>query len=125
MRQLCYNAGMATITLEVPDELALRLQSVGANLPNFLNYALDLAGISRNSVLREVSSPWNEALEFLAGAPAPDEIIAYKMSEEAQDRLEELLDLNREGSLTPQEEDELDAFLQIDHLFIMLKAHVR
>jgi hypothetical protein len=116
---------MATITLEVPDELALRLQSVGANLPNFLNYALDLAGIPRNSVLREVSSPWNEALEFLAGAPAPDEIIAYKMSEQAQERLEELLDLNREGNLTPQEEDELDAFLQIDHLFIMLKAHVR
>lgn len=33
--------------------------------------------------------------------------------------------LNREESLTPQEQEELDTFLQLDHLFIMLKAYLR
>ena len=116
---------MATITLEVPDELAERLRTVGGNLPDLLSYALDVAGIPGSSISGELSSPWNEALEFLGRSPEPAEILAFKLSDEAQDRLEELLDANREETLTPQERDELDAFLQIDHLFIMLKAHLR
>jgi len=53
------------------------------------------------------------------------EILDYKISDEGQERLETLLDTNREGTLTPPERDELEEFLQINHLFIMLKAHLR
>lgn len=116
---------MATITLEVPDELARRLEDIGGRLPDFLTYALDVAGIPGGSMPAERSYLWNEVIEFLASEPSREEILNYKISDVAQDRLEELMYLNREESLTPQEQEELDTFLQLDHLFIMLKAYLR
>ena len=125
MPELCYNAAMATITLEVPDELAQRLEGVGEGLPWLLMYALDLAGIPGRSILPDTPSPWDEVLAFLGSRPKTQDILNYKISDEAQERLEELLDLNREGMLTPQERDEVEVYFQIDHLFTMLKAHLR
>ena len=57
MPELCYIAAMATITLEVPDELAQRLEGVGDGLPWLLMYALDLAGIPGRSILPDTPSP--------------------------------------------------------------------
>lgn len=116
---------MATITLEVPDELARRLEDVGGRLPEFLAYALDIGGIPGSAIPGERSSLWNEVIEFLASEPNRDAILDYKISDSAQERLEELLYLNREEFLTPPEQDELETFVQIDHLFIMLKAYLR
>ena len=116
---------MATITVEVPDKLAKRLESVRGRLPALLDYALDMAGIPGSSIAPENSPFWSEVIEFLASGPGPEEILAFKISDDAQERLEDLLYLNREETLTPQEQDELDAFAQIDHLFIMLKAYSR
>lgn len=67
---------------------------------------------------------WSEVIEFLGSAPSREEILAFKISDAAQERLEDLLYLNREETLTPQEKDELDTFIQVDHLFIMLKAYL-
>ena len=125
MGQLCYNAGMATITLGVPDELAQRLEGVGGRLPALLAYALDMAGIPGGSIAPDHSEIWSEIIAFLGSGPSPEEIVAFKISDDAQERLEDLLYLNREEKLTPQEQDELDAFAQIDHLFILLKAYLR
>lgn len=127
MRELCYNLGMATITLEVPDEFARQLEDVGEGLPGLLAYALELAGLTRRTASYDLSpkSPWNEVFAFLSSAPTVDEILDFKISDEGQDRVEELLDLNREGVLTQQENDELDVFADIDHMFIMLKAYLR
>ena len=116
---------MATITLEVPDELAQRLEGVGGRLPALLAYALDIAGIPGSSIAPDYSPLWGEVIEFLGGGPSPEEILLFKISDTAQERLEDLLYLNREETLTPQEQDELDAFAQIDHLFILLKAYLR
>lgn len=116
---------MATITLEVPDELARRLEDVAGRLPDLLTYALDIGGIPGGTMPAERSYLWNEVIEFLASEPNREEILSYKISDNAQERLEELLYLNREETLTPQEQDELDTFNQLDHLFIMLKAYIR
>ena len=118
---------MATITLEVPDELARKLEDVGDGLPGLLTYALDLAGLPKRMNAYESSrrSPWNEVFAFLGGEPTIDEIINFKISDEAQDRLEDLLDMNREGTLTQQDSDDLDAFAEVDHMFILLKAYLR
>ena len=64
---------MATITLEVPDELAQRLEVVGEGLPWLLMYALDLAGIPGSSILPGTPSPWDEGLAFLGGRPKTKE----------------------------------------------------
>lgn len=116
---------MATITLEVPEKLARRLENVGDGLPSLLSYALDMAGIPGTEIEPKKSYLWDEVLDFLGSRPEAQEILAYRISDEAQERLELLLDLNREGSLTPEEREELDEFLRIDHFFSMWKAHVR
>jgi hypothetical protein len=96
-------------------------------LPAFLSYALDINGmpVSEMPSRGESSPAWSEVLDFLMQAPEPSEIIDFKLSTSTQERLEELLDLHREGSLTPPERAELDNFLQINHLFILLKARAR
>jgi hypothetical protein len=49
----------------------------------------------------------NEMLDFLAGGPTPEQIIAFKLSPATQARLEELLDKNREAELANEETAEL------------------
>lgn len=116
-----------TITLEVPDELANRLTPVRNQLPLLLAVALELVGGPGDGPA--LSDPTAlivaEIIEFLAQGPTSSEILAFKVSRQAQDRLEELLDKNREGALTPQEKAELDTNQQINHLLILLKARAR
>ena len=42
-----------------------------------------------------------------------------------QERLEELLDKNREEGLTAAEEEEMDAYRLVNHVMILLKARAR
>jgi hypothetical protein len=116
-----------TITLEVPDELASRLTPVKNQLPLLLAFALELVGAPDEGLaLLDPTAPIiTEVIEFLAQGPTSSEILAFKVSRQAQDRLEELLDKNREGALTPQEKAELDTYHQINHLLILLKARAR
>lgn len=118
---------MTTITFELSDDLAGRLTQVGDRLPDVLSFALDMAGIPESDIPHPAStSPvWLEAIDFLASGPTSQALIDFKLSGEAQARLEELLDWHRSGSLTPQESEELVAYRQINHLFILLKARAR
>ena len=68
---------------------------------------------------------FKEMMDFLVSGPAPEQIVAFKISPATQDRLEELLDKNREDSLTDDETTELDVYEQVNHLLILLKAHAR
>lgn len=63
-----------------------------------------------------------EVLDFLISGPTPREIAAFKVSEDAQARLGELLEKNREGRLNETESAELDLSEQLDRLMTLLKA---
>jgi hypothetical protein len=67
----------------------------------------------------------DEITDFLVSSPTPEQIIEFQTSEALNERLHDLLDKNREEGLTPEERDELNHFLEIGHLFIMLKAKAR
>lgn len=118
---------MKTITLDVPDELAGRLASVQAHLPGLLSFALDLLGTEgAPSTYPTQNFPIvREMIDFLVQGPSYNQIIKFKISPEAQERLEELLDTNRESVLSPQEQAELDVYQQVDHFMILLKARAR
>lgn len=68
---------------------------------------------------------FDEVTDLLVSQPTPEEIIAYKPSQALDQRLHLLLDKNRQDSLSAEERIELDRFLQINHLLIMLKAKAR
>lgn len=67
----------------------------------------------------------DEVLTFLLSAPTPQQIIAFHASDTAQLRLRELLDANRNGTLSPSEEAELEEASQLNHFVILLKAKAR
>ena len=55
----------------------------------------------------------------------PTKIIALQPSESSSKRLSLLLDKNREGLLTSEENYELDRLLALDHLIALAKAYAR
>ncbi len=118
---------MTTLTLEVPNALATKLQAQPEKLPLLLTLAQELLASTEHSSFNFSSSEevYTEMLDFLAARPTPSELIAYKISPAAQLRLEELLEKNRESELTQGEAAELDTFQTVNHLMLLLKARVR
>jgi hypothetical protein len=59
----------------------------------------------------------------LVTSPTPQQIIDFRASKAVQDRMRFLLDKNRNGKLTAEEQTELEQMSQINHFMIRLKAH--
>ncbi len=77
-----------------------------------------MAAIPRASLLDEV-------YEFLLSRPTPEEILAYRPSQSLQARASTLLDHKKQGIITPEEDDELEAFGRANNFFSILKAKAR
>ena len=73
----------------------------------------------------QTTAIYDELLDFLAGSPSQEEILAFKPSDEIQTRLSHLLDKNRNDRLSDEENTELDELLRLGHLVNMLKIRVR
>jgi len=119
---------MTTITLEVPDELAVRINSMRDRLPDLLSNVLQPANVAQTSraVKAAATHPaYREMMTFLASRPSPQQIIDFKIGDQAAERLAELLDKNREVKLTSEESTELDVFELVHHSIIRLKAQAR
>ena len=105
------------LTLTIPDELATRLRAVEDRLPEILELGL-----------REwLSTPpgyagLNDVLETLARLPAPEEVLALRPSSGVQDRIEELLQKNRNGGLSVEEQREWQRYEYIEHIVRLAKA---
>ncbi len=64
---------------------------------------------------------YDEIADFLATA-APAKILAFRPSESTQNRFEELVWKKKEGGIMPREQEELDHFLMLEHIFRLAKA---
>jgi hypothetical protein len=106
------------ITVNLPEELATRLQPHREQLPKILElglrelYATALPGFKSTA----------EILETLAALPTPEEILALRPSKTLQKRINVLLEKNREEGLTPDEEKEWEHFQYLEHLVRIAKA---
>lgn len=104
---------MATITLEIPDDLLEQLAPLQAQLPELLRQCLQPAFPSQ--VYRYI-------LDFLTSQPTPEQVAAFRPTPEMQTRLQTLLARSHSGELTPTEQCELDEYERIEHLIVMLKS---
>ena len=59
---------------------------------------------------------YEEFVEFLAGGTTPQGVIDFHPSDVAKARVAELIGLQKTASLSPDEIDELNQFLLIEHL---------
>ena len=119
---------MATITLELPEELAVRLDPLRDRLPELLSQLLDSASAEKKLTLSGTSMThpvFLELIDFPSTRPTANQVLAHKVSSAVQERLEELLDKNREQGLTAVEEEEMDAYRLVNHVMILLKARTR
>ncbi len=63
-----------------------------------------------------------EVARFLASGPTPQEIIAFRLSPTSTDRFYALVAAEREGQLSGDEQRELDAFMNVEHMMRLIKA---
>jgi hypothetical protein len=105
---------MATITIDIPDELSAQLAQVRDRIPELLALSLQQPAVPAH-IYREI-------LDFLASQPTPNQIVAFRPTPEMQARLTTLLDRSRAGLLTPAEQNELNEFERIEHVLVLLKA---
>lgn len=61
-------------------------------------------------------------LEFLASTPTPQQIQAFRPTKEIAARWQRLIARSKQGALTPEEQVEIEAYRQIEHLVVMMKA---
>lgn len=64
-----------------------------------------------------------EVYRFLASGPSPEDILAFRPSDSTQARIRALLQASGAGSLTNEEQAELDEFEQVEHFVGMLELH--
>ena len=72
-----------------------------------------------------VAIPAYDEVATLLAQLDPAKIIALQPSPSSQKRLSSLLEKNRTGSITSEENYELDRLLALDHLIALAKAHAR
>jgi hypothetical protein len=119
---------MAQLTIQIPDELASRLEPLRDRLPELLLQLIETSSKTPSTVpertasATEPPSVYAEVLDFLIKRPTPQEIAAFKVSLQAQERLRTLLEKNQEATLTAEETAELDVYEQLEHLMLLLKA---
>jgi hypothetical protein len=67
---------------------------------------------------------YDELLNILAEGTDVARLLAFHLSDDQQTRLDELLDKNRDGTLSDAEAAELDTYERLEHLVRLLKARV-
>ena len=113
---------MAQLTIDIPDELAQKLAPFQNQLSEFFANLIATSLLDKLVPKLEVltdqefliSPTYLEILDFLINRPTSKQITNFKVSEESQIRLQELLQKNRETDLNPSEVLELNLYEQLD-----------
>jgi hypothetical protein len=105
------------VTIDIPDKLARQLEPERERLGEIIARGLRRSWSKSSRLRREVVS-------FLASQPTANELLGFHPSERTAARMRELLDRNKEGTLTNDEEAELDEMFDLDRFISLIKAEV-
>jgi hypothetical protein len=106
------------IILEVPDRLGEKLQRLGDRLPETLDRLLQDIPTTETISYQDD----RQIVELLASQPSPEAILSIRPTPALQARMSELLERNKSGSLSRNEEAELDRYLLLEHWVGLAKA---
>lgn len=68
---------------------------------------------------------YEEIIEFIAAGTTPGNVAAFRPSEEAKERVAELTQREKNSEISPDEESELNHYLQLEHVMRLAKARAR
>ena len=106
---------MATITLEIPDNLAKAIREAGDQLPLILEM-----GMSRLAPLS--TQAYREALGLLTQDASAEAIAEFRFSDEIEERIHILLEKNKSDQLNRAEQVELERLVELEDQLQLLKA---
>jgi hypothetical protein len=66
-----------------------------------------------------------EIVDFFASGTTPQAVADFQPSAAAQQRAVDLLNLAKQDQLTPEQESELEHFMELEHILRMAKARAR
>ena len=72
----------------------------------------------------EIPDVYDDLVELLAASADSSLVLGFRLSDTKQERLDLLLDKNRDGTLTERERAELGTFEQLEHVVRLLKARM-
>ena len=106
------------VTLDIPEDLASRLNPVEDKLPQILELGLR----ELNATAQFGFEGAADVLEFLANLPTPEETLALRPAQSLQERISALLEKNRTTGLSETEEQEWKQYEYLEHLVRIAKA---
>jgi hypothetical protein len=68
---------------------------------------------------------YEEIIDFIAAGTTPEAVVAFHPSESVQQRVAGLVERFNDGSISAEEQSELEDYLQLEHIMIMAKARAR
>jgi hypothetical protein len=68
---------------------------------------------------------YDEVVDFFARGSSSTAVLGYHPSAEAQERARYLLAKNKAGTMTPEEEAELELFGDLEHFMQLVKARAQ
>lgn len=68
---------------------------------------------------------FQEIIDFFARGPSAAEVLAFRPSNETQERVRYLLQRNAADELTADEAEELECFGEVEHFVQLVKARAR
>lgn len=65
---------------------------------------------------------YEEVIEFIAAGTSPDSLIHFQPSHTAKARVADLIQREKTTGLSPDEESELEHYLQLEHIMRLAKS---
>jgi hypothetical protein len=72
-----------------------------------------------------ITKDCEEAIEFIAAGTTPSDVVSFQPSEAVKERMADLIHQEKSLGLSPEEQSELDHYLQLEHLMRLAKARAR
>lgn len=107
------------LTISIADDLARKLQPYEAQFPEILELGLREWCARGEAGYTGVG----DILEKLAALPSPEEVLALRPTPALQERLDALLEKNRAGGLSPDDQREWEQYKFLEHLVRLAKAN--
>ena len=111
------------VTVNLPDDLAAQLDDLQNQLPQILQLGLR----ELNATPQAGFSGFADILEFLAGLPTPEEILALRPSSSLKAQIRDLLEKSRTIGLSQDEERLWQSYEYLEPIvrIAKAKAHIK
>jgi hypothetical protein len=72
-----------------------------------------------------IAKAYDEIVDFIADGHGPEAVSAFRPSAETRKRVADLVSREKLGELSKEESEELDHYVQIEHIMRLAKARAR